>query len=258
VSGRRALEALGAAAALALALGLFFLREYQLAGPVGLSGFPLDDSWIHLHFARNLAEGHGFAYNPGSPVAGSTAPLWTLFLGAAFALGGSHPGWAKALGTGAALGAALVTGRLAWAWTRSRGLALLAGMLVALSGPIAWGALSGMEVTLAALLVTAALAAHAAGRLWAAALLAGLAALARPEAILLLPFLWLAGPLTRRRTAVLFGVAGALLLPWAGFNWATTGKPLPATAAAKVEGGLVGLLSGRTEPVLASRPARTT
>ena len=28
-------------------------------------GFPLDDSWIHQVFARNLATGHGFSFNPG-------------------------------------------------------------------------------------------------------------------------------------------------------------------------------------------------
>ncbi|HXD99632.1 MAG TPA: hypothetical protein VN646_23970, partial [Candidatus Acidoferrum sp.] len=61
-----------------LPLALFVMRERLVAGT---SGFPLDDSWIHLHFARNLAEGAGFAYNPGRPVAGSTAPLWTLLLG---------------------------------------------------------------------------------------------------------------------------------------------------------------------------------
>src|SRR4026207_1010669 len=49
-----------------------------MAGPVGLATFPLDDSWIHLQFARNLAEGRGFAYNPGVPVSGSTAPLSTV------------------------------------------------------------------------------------------------------------------------------------------------------------------------------------
>ena len=71
-----------------LPLAVFLVRERQIAGA---AGFPLDDSWIHLHFARNLAEGAGFAYNPGVPVAGSTAPLWTLLLG-----GGERPAGAVA------------------------------------------------------------------------------------------------------------------------------------------------------------------
>ena len=80
----------GACAALSLAasLAVYWIAEGRIAGAASLSSFPLDDSWIHLHFARNLAEGAGFAYNPGVPVAGSTAPLWTLLLAGAFALAG--------------------------------------------------------------------------------------------------------------------------------------------------------------------------
>ena len=74
------------AVAAAVPLLLFAWVERQVAG---VSGFPLDDSWIHLHFARNLAEGAGFAYNPGRPVAGSTAPLWTLLLGAGALVAGA-------------------------------------------------------------------------------------------------------------------------------------------------------------------------
>ena len=66
-----------------------------------------------MQFARNLAEGRGFAYNPGVPVSGSTAPLWTLALGGAFAVLGSHPVLAKVLGIGATLGTAWLAGRLA-------------------------------------------------------------------------------------------------------------------------------------------------
>ena len=55
------------AAALLLPLALYLVRERQIAGA---QGFPLDDSWIHLQFARNLAAGAGFSYNPGEPVAG--------------------------------------------------------------------------------------------------------------------------------------------------------------------------------------------
>ncbi len=39
-------------------------------------GLPLDDSWIHQTYSRNLAERGEWAFIPGSPSAGSTAPLW--------------------------------------------------------------------------------------------------------------------------------------------------------------------------------------
>ena len=93
-------------AAFALALVLFQFRQSQIAGTWGFTSFPLDDSWIHFHFARNLAEGHGFAYNPGVPVAGSTAPLWTLVLAGGFALLGPQLYWAKVAGIAAGLATA--------------------------------------------------------------------------------------------------------------------------------------------------------
>ena len=245
----RTLAVAAPAVALALAIGVFLLRTRQVAGGLGVEAFPLDDSWIHMQFARNLAEGRGFSYNPGVPVSGSTAPLWTLALGGLFAVLGSHPVLAKALGIAATLGTAWLAGRLALAWTGRADAALLASVLVALTGPMVWGALSGMEVALAALLVTAALLLHARDRAWAAGAALGAAALARPEAVLLLPLVWMGGPLSRRR-AVAWGLpVGGFVAPWIVFNLATTGTPLPATAAAKIEGGLVGYLAGVREPL---------
>ena len=233
-----------AAGALALGLGVFLLREQQLAG---VSGFPLDDSWIHLQFARNLAEGQGFAYNPGVPVSGSTAPLWTLLLGALFRLVDSEPLIAKVAGTAAALAAAWLAARLALEWTADRGAAAVAGMVTALAGPVLWGALSGMEVTLAAALVTGGLLAHVTGRDLAAATLLALAVLARPESVLVFALVWAAGSWSPRRAAI-FALALAVIVgPWVAFNLATVGSLLPATAAAKIEGGLVGVLSGHPE-----------
>ena len=161
--------------ALTLAVGWFLLKTREIAGFTGVAAFPLDDSWIHMHFARNLAEGRGFAYNPGVPVSGSTAPLWTLLLGGAFAVFGSQPALAKVLGLAAALTTGWLAGRLAEVWTGSRELGLLASVLTALAGPMVWGALSGMEVPLAALLVCASLLLNARGSPWAAAAALGLA-----------------------------------------------------------------------------------
>lgn len=232
------------AAAACLPLVLFLLIEHRLAGA---PGFPLDDSWIHLHFARNIAEGSGFSYNPGVPVAGSTAPLWTLLLALGVAAFGASAVVVKTLGVMAALATALVLRHAALAWGASRLGALGAAVGLAWTGAMAWGALSGMEVTLAALLVTASLLTHARGRAAWTALWAALAAVARPEALILVPLLAVARPLTARR-AVLFAVITAVVLaPAVLFSLATVGSPLPATASAKVEGGLVGWLSGVRE-----------
>lgn len=47
--------------------------------------FPLDDSWIHLTFARNIAEYFSFSFFKNELVtAGSTSPLYTLILAAGF------------------------------------------------------------------------------------------------------------------------------------------------------------------------------
>jgi hypothetical protein len=245
------LVALGAAAPLAL----FLARERQIAGA---PGFPLDDAWIHLHFARNLAEGAGFAYNPGVAVAGSTAPLWTLALAAVSAGPGPALLAAKLLGLAGAVAAAVLTRRAAVAWGVPPAAALAAAVALACSGPLLWGALSGMEVTLAAALVAAALLAHARERPAWTALAAALAVLARPEALLLTPLFLGARAISLRRLAVFVGVTAVVLAPAVWFSVATVGSPVPATAAAKVEGGLLGWLAGVREPVwqmLVARPA---
>jgi hypothetical protein len=253
-------RALGAStAALGLGLALLLWRTRRIAGTSGFGAFPLDDAWIHLQFARNLAEGHGFAYNPGVPVSGSTAPLWTLLVGGAFTVGGAHPALAQVLGIGCTLATVWLAGVLTRRWTGSDDLALLVSVLTALSGPMLWGALSGMEVSLAALLVTATLVLRADERELAAAVTLGLAALARPEALVLLPLCWLSGPLTRRRALSWALPVVGCLLPWVAFNVATVGSLLPGTAAAKIEGGLLGALRGVREPLattLLARPAR--
>src|SRR5262249_62132423 len=127
--------------------------------------------------------------------------------------GGAHPAVAQALGMGCALATAWLAGELARRWTEREDLALLASVLTALAGPLLWGALSGMEVALAALLVTAALVLRASERELAAAITLGLATLARPEAIVLVPLGWLSGPLTRRRALLWFVPLAACLLP---------------------------------------------
>ncbi len=51
---------------------------------LGDPGFTLDDSWIHLQFARTIYEGTPWEYSPGYPSTGSTSPLWSVILSVLF------------------------------------------------------------------------------------------------------------------------------------------------------------------------------
>jgi len=238
-------DSLLVALAALLPLLLLLLQERRIAGAIG---FPLDDSWIHLQFARNLIEGAGFSYNPGQPVAGSTAPLWTVLLAGGALVAGPSLVTAKVMGVALTIGGALATQRAALEWGASRATALGAGVGFTWAGPLAWGSLSGMEVPLAALLVALALVALARDRLIWTAFLAALAVLARPEALLLAPALLIGRRVTVPRALLFTGVVMVVIAPAVAFSLATVGAPVPATAVAKVEGGLIGWLRGIHEP----------
>lgn len=234
--------------------------EWRLTAP----GFPLDDTWIHLQFARNLAEGHGFSFNPGVPSSGSSAPLWTLLLAVPLAAGLGPILAAKLLGLSlvavTALAAAALTRRL----SGDDRAGLLAGLAVAVTPRMVWAGLSGMEVPLYAALATLAMLAYARAlddrttvRIdWA--VWAGLAGWARPEtfvAAAILAAAWLlhsARAVQDRRfvagwwkpVVVLAAVAGGFV----ALNFYTGGRPLPNTFYAKHYGmgALVSLAEGRT------------
>ena len=65
---------LGVAAA--FSIGIYLSTSHW----AGSFGFPLDDSWIHQTYARNLALRGEWAFEPGVYSAGSTAPLWSALL----------------------------------------------------------------------------------------------------------------------------------------------------------------------------------
>jgi hypothetical protein len=136
--------------AVAAVLALAFFLGYSAVS--GGPGFPLDDGWIHQTYARNLAERGQWAFVPGLPSAGSTAPLWTLLLVPAYLLSLPPLVWTFVLG-----GLLLIW--LGWAsmalwqalWPEA-GRPWLAGLAVVLSWPLVWAAGSGMETLLFAAL----------------------------------------------------------------------------------------------------------
>ena len=147
------------------------------------------------------------------------------------------------------MGTGLVTRRLAGAAGLAAGAAWAAGLAVVLLSRLVWGALSGMEVPLAALTVAAGAWAVAADRpALGAGRRSGSRRCARPEAGLLVGLHVLGAG--RWREALRRGaVAGAIVAPAAVFNLVTGGRLVPATAAAKVEGGLLGRTEGLANAV---------
>ncbi len=68
-----------------LSFGLsFYYLNFAMNQNLGF-GFPLDDPWIHLTFAKNLVEYHSFSYFKNEmATAGSTSPIYTLLLAIGF------------------------------------------------------------------------------------------------------------------------------------------------------------------------------
>ncbi len=229
------------------------------------AGYPLDDSWIHLAFARNLAHGQGFGASPGETSTGATSPLWIVLLSTGFLAGLDHTVWPWLLAAMMLGLSGVVFGSLVHAIAAESGVkhavavrhsGFLCGLCVVWTPPLVWSAAGAMEVPLFTLLTGAALIAFArsrgarpaAGVGWGA--LSGLASLARPEGLILLPIL-AAGSLARwRRRGIVTAVAGiaagvVVYAPSIVFCLRNSGRLFPATLYAKTTALVAGAPDAR-------------
>lgn len=202
--------------------------------------YAIDDTYIHLRFARNLANGGGLTFQAGEPpVYACSSPLWVFILSPPFLAGVGGAVSARLLSSLAGGISSVLAWMLASRHTPpGRGRVAAAAMLLCMADPwmVRWAA-SGMEASAAAALVAA----------WALAVcsekappaLAGLAAgaafLARPELIFLGPLGLVPGRFRKG-----FGVSARMLAPWfvitAGwstFAWLYFGRLLPTAVSAK-------------------------
>jgi hypothetical protein len=206
-------------------------------------GFPLDDSWIHQTYARNLAQHGEWAFRPGIPSAGSTAPLWSALLALGFLIRLSPYIWTYLLGMVTLLVLAVLC---EWAvrelvqsyhprfpWV---------GIFFAIEWHFAWAAMSGMETLLHGLIVTTVLVllmtnSH---RYLPLGLLTGLSVWVRPDGLTLLGPVLMVILLTggdvhsklTQFTRYLIGF-GSLFVFYLLFNLAIGGAPMPNTFYAK-------------------------
>lgn len=210
---------------------------------VGRPAFPLDDTWIHLQFARRLAEGDGLAYATNGWVTGSTAPLWSALLAVGFLLPGGLPLLWPELLAGLAFAVALPgVLRLGKELGLGGRMSFVAAVLVLATPRLLWSAGSGMEICLFLCLAVWGMALHAreVRRLESVPLgcaLLAVSVLCRPEGALLL-LLALGERLLRRTpgTGVATLAAALAVGPTLLFYRLAGGSFLPTTFWVKAGG----------------------
>ncbi len=128
-------------------LAAFLLVALYVAAAGG--DFPLDDSWIHQTYGRNLAVYGDWAYRPGEASAASTSPLYTVVLAAGYKLGVPFRWWTHGLGALMLALTGLIGARLAARLApKQKYVPLAAGLAVVGAWHLIWAGASGMETML--------------------------------------------------------------------------------------------------------------
>ncbi len=229
-----------------IVLALLFVTDRSPGTDAALSGFPLDDTWIHMVYARNLAQSGLPYYNDGVLEAGFTSPLWLSFGALAHLIasstGASPVVITKILGVLLAWLSSVAVFEICRRFTKILVSSVLCGLYVATMPLIAFSQVSGMEVCLASCLAAWAILCLLKARFLLGGLFLGLGAIARPENAILTALIVLLVVLSRlsksRRTK--FNQILKLLLPtvillslWSLLCLGVTGHLMPNTYYAK-------------------------
>ncbi len=224
--------------ALCVGVALRFLLDRSPGTDAAAVGLPLDDGWIHLVYARSLAGFDGFAYVPGQAEAGFTSPLWAILLAPLFWI---RVPWdvslvliVKVVGVACAAAASVFGFRLGERLA-GIGAGMVLGTMIALDPWLAFGAVSGMEVPLAAATSLAAFDLLCAKRYRGAGIALALAVLSRPEMLVVAVtavavFAWL--DRDELRSSATFRALAlpplAVTVAWVGYCLIVTGRLLPS------------------------------
>jgi hypothetical protein len=226
-----------------------------------LVDYVVDDSFITFRYVKQFVSGHGVVFNSGERVEGYTNFLWLLLL-SAFA-------WANktidllrtAQVLGVLCGALTLLLVIGFSWRLHRRASLgglIAGAFLACNSSFCAWSTSGLETTLFAFLGFAAVYVYVAAlerdrNPAAAALLFALAAMTRPEGVLLFAvasahLLWhqvrTGRGIADRRMFTWCLVFALVYAPYYLWRYGYYGYPLPNTFYAKVGGGVHQYLRG--------------
>lgn len=235
------------AAAVTISCCIYYLSTMLTISDPGLT---LDDSWIHVQFARTIFEGRPWEYSPGFASTGSTSPLWSVILSSIFFFTSDQFGivWGTyVISIMFFIGSTYIAGRLVANYLEHPGWGLLTMIAFVIIPRNAWLMLSGMETPLFVFVLLFSI--------WLLdkqemkydlilGVVAGIAYLSRPEGIIIvlcipLRLLMIAvrGKVSKQRLGlfILSGIIAVIVVsPWVLHCLTTTGYPLPDTFYAKV------------------------
>ena len=213
------------------------------AGALGLLGFLLvrssliDDAYISLSYAKNLAVNLHWGLIPDEVANTATSPLNVVLVAIATAATRPLPGAPDAV-LGAGIVAVAASAGMAWAWTsiaRRLELPLAAaalGIALVLLNPLLLSTV-GLEVHLIAFTLTALLATALAGRAGWFGVVCALTVLTRLDLAVIPLAVALATPAIRRSWRRALVATVAVAAPWFVFSWLYFGSAIPDTILIK-------------------------
>ena len=149
-----------------------------------------DDTYIYLQYAKNIASGNGFSFNPGEESYGLTSPLWVLLLSLPAMLGINAFWFSKFADLFCAFIAILLFYRLASVIFKDEILPLAATAIFTLNAWFIRWAFTGMETSFAVMMVVLIFLLYFRGRFSLMFFILGLFYLTRPEGFVLVPVLF--------------------------------------------------------------------
>lgn len=209
---------------------------FVLATRLGQPAIDVDDAYTHFHIAQNWSEGHGFVFNDGVRLLGTTSPVYvTALAGLHRVVGGPLPLLARNMN----MVADIVIVLIAIAWFARAGMPLLmrhaAGLILTAEPLRMHYSLAGMEMSFFIVFMMILFAFALGGRWILAGAMVGLVGWVRPEgAIVWLAVacgLWVGG--RRREIPRLYAVAIAVASATAGVMLAYFGTFIPQSVVAK-------------------------
>ena len=235
-----------------VAAGIYFI--YSANKTNGYFGFPLDDPWIHLTFAKNLIEYGSFSYFKNELVtSGSTSPIYTLLLSLFYIFSNNEFIISYLLGVVFGGLVLYMLTKLSFLQFKNSGLlAILVALLIALQPRLNLINVSGMETSMFIFLIASSLFAYQSKKIVLLGISLGLTIWCRPDGFVL----WIAIALDYflrktflgknispsseqninfREIGTAFSIAAIFAGAYFIFNYILSGSVLPNTFSAKIE-----------------------